>query len=159
MRWFFYNLVRPQMSTIANASAREELEATLRLTTYLATFVLPLFIRNSGKRLAPFGSGFLVSARDAFFLISAAHVLDEVERLHFYVAPSATRALSGRLLKTKLPSDGRRTSDKADVGILKLEGPSLPPYPQVFKQAVPVARFRLRSCVPTLCHARTSNIS
>ena len=73
------------------------------------------------------------------FLVSAAHVFDEIHHLHFYISPGTIRKLTGRLLKTKLPLDGKRTSERLDVAVLKLEGPMLPPYPDIGKRAIPVS--------------------
>lgn len=118
-----------------------EMSLVTRLSTSLASCVIPLFAKRHGKRPKLVGSSFLVSAGEAVFLVSAAHVLDEISHLHFYIAPGTIRKLTGHLLQTKLPSNGRRTSDRLDIGILRLEGPGLPPYPEVGKNAIPISEL------------------
>jgi hypothetical protein len=107
------------------------------IASNLARHILPLFAEEtlSGEpRLV--GSGFLISSGTNSYLVSAAHVFDELKdghELFYYIEPSIKRKLSGSLRLTKV-SDGKdRKTDRLDVGVLKLEGPSLPPYPAVEK--------------------------
>lgn len=123
-------------------SFTREAESVSRLSNVLVPHVVPLFERYPGKRPSLFGSGFLVSSGDSIFLVSAAHVLDAYRRLYFYTAPGTTAKLTGRLLRTKLPADGKRSSDRFDVGILKLEGVSPNSYEQGGKYALPLSALR-----------------
>jgi len=86
----------------------EEWSEVTRLNTLLARHVIPLFRKGSGKRPEPVGSGFLVSSGEMDFLVSAAHVLDEIEYLHFYIEPGLTRKLTGR--PTTVSSNTKRIS-------------------------------------------------
>jgi hypothetical protein len=53
--------------------------------------------------------------------------------LFFYIEPQTKRKLSGSLRLTKIPKGKTRKDDRFDVGVLKLEGSGLPPYPRVEK--------------------------
>ena len=61
-------------------------------------FVIPLY-RTKRNRPELIGSGFFVQARGQTFLVSAAHVLDEVEKqnVFFYITTDQVRNLSGQL--------------------------------------------------------------
>jgi hypothetical protein len=107
------------------------------IASNLARHILPLFAEEtlSGEpRLV--GSGFLISSGTNSYLVSAAHVFDELKdghELFYHIEPSIKRKLSGSLRLTKLPDGKDRKGDRLDVGVLKLEGSSLPPYPAVEK--------------------------
>lgn len=105
-----------------------------RLATILSRHVVPLFIEGQGKTHLC-GSGFLVSAGASSFLISAAHVFDELRDHNgfFYIEPKTKRSLSGQLRLTKAPDGKNRNQDTLDVGVLKLKSPGFPPYPAVNK--------------------------
>lgn len=61
--------------------------------------------------------------------------------LFFYIEPKTIRKLSGNLRLTKAPPGKDRKSDRFDVGVLKLQGPALPPYPCVQKYPLPISVF------------------
>lgn len=90
------------------------------------------------------GSSFLVSSGERHYVVSAAHVFDELRAGHelfFYIEPRTKRKLSGSLRLTKtLPGKGRE-SDRFDVGVLMLNSPALPPYPIVQKYPLPITEF------------------
>lgn len=115
--------------------ARES-RAVTRLITLLARNIVPLF-RDVRGRPSLVGTGLLVSAGERSFLVSAAHVFDDLDaggELYFYIGPSTRRRLAGRLRKTSNPpGDLRNQKALLDVGVLLLTGPGLPPYPQVDK--------------------------
>jgi hypothetical protein len=121
-----------------------EREARLigRLSNHLLQHVVPLFANGSNGKPQLIGSSVLVSSEDCFYLISAAHVFDEIKAGHelfFYITPKTIRKLSGSLRLTKLPPCDNRKYDHLDIGVLKLEGLALPPYPQVNKFPVPLS--------------------
>jgi hypothetical protein len=124
----------------AAAGSTFRLEGVVRkLSTILSRHIVPLFSEDHSGRPEPRGSGFLVSSRGSSFLVSAAHVFDCHPRLFFYVEPKTQRWLSGELRLTKKPDGKSRESDRLDVGVLKLQSPGLPPYPQVDKYALPIS--------------------
>lgn len=119
-----------------------------RMATLLAHHVLPLFRDNPTGKPERCGSGFLVSSGTASFLISAAHVFDAVKEGHepyYYIGPKTRRKLSGSARLTRPPSGHSRRYDNFDVGVLRLEGPSLPPYPAVEKYPLPVEALMPRA--------------
>ena len=113
-----------------------ESQAITRLTNILARHVVPVFAETSGGKPKLIGSSFLISSGKDSYLVSAAHVFDELllgRELFFYIEPTTKRSLSGNLRLTKIPVGKSRDDDRLDVGVLKLEGCGLPPYPKVEK--------------------------
>ena len=113
-----------------------------RLTDLLLQQVVPLFMLPEGRRPILAGTGFLVSVRTSNYLVSAAHVLDEIPKphsLYYYIKPKTYRKVTGTLLRTKLPPNGQREEDRIDIGVVRLAGPGLPPYPEVEKYPMPVS--------------------
>ena len=122
-----------------------EAEVVSEMSARLAHYILPLFFDNEDGKPKRCGSGFLVSARTASYLISAAHVIDIVKdgrEPYFYIGPKTKRKLSGSARLTRLPPGRSRLSDNIDVGVLKLEGPGLPPYPDVEKYPLQIEALR-----------------
>lgn len=115
------------------------------MATLLSRHILPLFVDRPGSKPQLLGSGFLVSSGNDSFLISAAHVFDPLRSGHepfYYIESNVKRKLSGKLRLTKIPEGGNRSRDRIDIGVLKLEGPRLPPYPEVGKYPLPVQALR-----------------
>lgn len=108
-------------------------------TNLLAKFVVPLYEEDKRGRPSLNGSGFFVKAGEDIFLVSAAHVLEtlKTKNLFYYIAPGITRKLTGKLLLN--PWQGDREYDPIDVGVLKLAGEGLPPYPKVDKFTVDIS--------------------
>jgi hypothetical protein len=84
-----------------------ESEMVEKISTRLSRHIVPLFINGVDGKPRPCGSGFLVSVGAVSFLVSAAHVFDELKtgnELYFYVEPKTIRKLSasGRILVTKI---------------------------------------------------------
>jgi hypothetical protein len=130
------NLEAPVMT---DATFEAESQAITNLANVLARSILPLFASVHSGKPKLIGSGFLVSSRANSYLVSAAHVFDELNTGHelfFYVEPHTKRKLSGSLRLTKVPEGNNRKLDRLDVGVLKLEGPGLPPYPKVEKYSL-----------------------
>jgi hypothetical protein len=118
-----------------------ESKAVASLANALARHILPLFTEISGGKPKLVGSGFLVTSCSSTYLISAAHVFDELKlghELFFYIEPHTKRKLSGKIHLTKLPEGKGRKHDRFDVGVLKLEEPGLPPYPKVGKHSLTI---------------------
>lgn len=116
-------------------------EVISRMAVLLAHHILPLFRDDPTGKPRRCGSGFLVSAGTTSYLISAAHVFDAVKEGHepyYYIGPKTKRTLSGSARLTRPPSGQSRRYDKFDIGVLRLEGPALPPYPVVEKYPLPV---------------------
>jgi hypothetical protein len=121
---------------MAEHTFEDESKTVTRLANVLARHILPLFAETPGGKPKLVGSSFLVSSGTDSYLVSAAHVFDELKAGHelfFYIEPHTKRKLSGNLRLTKTPEGKNRKSDRLDVGVLKLEGPGLPPYPKVEK--------------------------
>ena len=115
------------------------------MTTLLARHVLPLFLDDRRGHPKRCGSGFLVSAGSVSYLISAAHVFDPVKEGHepyFYIGRKTKRKLSGSARITRVPEGHSRRNDNLDIGVLRLEGPGLPPYPEVEKYPLPIGTLR-----------------
>jgi hypothetical protein len=133
-----------EIGTAINNSFQEESRAIARLSNSLVRHIVPLFIERRGSKPQLVGSSFLVSSRTRYYLVSAAHVFDELKAGHelfFYIEPKTKRKLSGNLRLTKTPPGKGRESDHLDVGVLMLEGPALPPYPMVQKYPLPITEF------------------
>ena len=84
--------------------------------------VVPLFYDDENRRPQLWGTALTVQHARNTFLVSAKHVLREPE-LYMYSSPGEKRYLSGSLHDT--------SDDKFDIGVLKLEGERLPPYPDL----------------------------
>ncbi len=126
---------------ITNDTFGTESQVITSLANILARHILPLFTETSGGKPKLIGSSFLISVGTSSYLVSAAHVFDELtagHELFFYIDPHIKRKLSGNLRLTKMPEGKNRKSDRLDVGVLKLEGPGLPPYPKVEKFPLPI---------------------
>ena len=140
-------MLRRMWSPEANADFDRDTQAATALSIPLSEYVLPLFVDSPGKFPEMFGTGFLVQDGEAIFLVSAAHVLDRANHLYYYIEPGITRRLSGRIAKSTPPNDGPRGSDHLDIAVLKMEGPRLPPYPDIAKRTMPISML-LPSALP-----------
>lgn len=119
-----------------------ERDAVAQLSNLLSQHIVPLFIKGRGGKPQLVGSGFLVSSGANFYLVSAAHVFDKHkldQELFFYIEPNTIRKLTGEFMLTKTPPGKDRKCDRLDVGVLKLEGPALPPYLMVQKYSLPIS--------------------
>ncbi len=126
---------------MTNHTFEAESQGITKLANVLAHHVLPLFAETSNGKPKLVGSSFLVSSGTDSYLLSAAHVFDELKagrELFFYIDLLTKRKLSGNLRLTKMPEGKNRKNDRLDVGVLKLEGPGLPPYPKVEKFPLPI---------------------
>jgi hypothetical protein len=118
------------------------------LSNLLLRHVTPLFSLPKGQRPELIGTGFFVSAHGQHFLVSAAHVLDSVSApgsLHYYIDRTKLRKVTGSILRTRVPPLGTRSFDRIDIGVVRLEGPELPPYPLVDKYPISRESFLPRS--------------
>lgn len=121
-----------------------ESQVIARLSNHLLQHIVPLFVNRRGGRPQLVGSSVLVSSGTDSYLVSAAHVFDEIKAGHelfFYIEPKTIRKLSGNLRLTKAPLGKDRKSDRLDIGVLTLQGPALPPYPRVQKYPLPISAF------------------
>lgn len=118
----------------AGLELREVIAETLEL---LVKFSVPLYYTDDYGRPTQFGTGFFVRGRSAHYLATAAHVLDTAHEreVFYYVAPNKIRKLTGKTTRSgKSPS--HRDNDLVDIGVVRLTGDNLPPYPDVSKFAM-----------------------
>ncbi len=101
----------------------------------LTNFSVPLYL-DIKSRPTLCGTGFFVKKDGNFYLVSAAHVLDESlnHGLYYYTNTNVVRRLSGRLVRSK-PKD-KRSNDHIDIGVVKMTGDMMPPYLDVQKYAM-----------------------
>ncbi len=102
----------------------------------LLNFSVPLYKSDAQGRPAIFGTGFFVKKNGSYFLVSAAHVLDQAiaPGLYFYGSPSKKIKVEGTLVRTS--SAEARHNDLADIGVVKLQAGVRPPFPEVSKFAI-----------------------
>ncbi len=121
---------------ITNTDQRliEAIDSSIELLT---NFSIPLYLNERG-RPTPFGTGFFVKHNDDIYLVTAAHVLDKAKshELYYYTSPSDIRYLSGSMVRSK--NNGDRRNDHIDVGVVKMNGGILPPYPDVNKHPIDI---------------------
>lgn len=108
----------------------------------LTKFSIPLYVHDAYGRPNQFATGFFVRARQSHFLVSAAHVLDETRKskVFYYVTPTKLRWLTGKVLTTGYPDE--RQCDSIDVGVMKITGEGLPPYPEVDKFSIDISYLK-----------------
>jgi hypothetical protein len=77
-------------------------------------------VRGSPKVI---GTGFLITDSGMNFLVSAAHVLDEmfVDEHYFPISPKVRCRIAGHCLYSGIPDSATRDDDRLDVGIVILE--------------------------------------
>lgn len=122
-----------------------ESQTIASLANLMARNILPLFAEVSNGKPKLIGSGFLISSSTDYYLVSAAHVFDEMRdgnELFFFIEPNTKRKLSGSLRLTETPEGKVRKHDRLDIGVLKLEGTGLPPYPKVDKYPLEISALR-----------------
>jgi hypothetical protein len=92
--------------------------------------VLPIYEDNKKGQPELFGTALVVRHRGEVFLVSAKHVFEPLadrRELYVYCTPSMKRHLGGNLTWTR----SELAVDPVDIGVLKLEGEGIPPYPEV----------------------------
>ncbi|MCW0232938.1 MAG: serine protease [Ferrovibrio sp.] len=95
-----------------------------RISEQSARCVVPIFRNVKNGKPEACGTGFLVSKDDDVFLITAGHVISDLEDNHdlfFYINNSTVRHLVGSYRKT-LSFDRNHKNDRMDTGVLKLDG-------------------------------------
>lgn len=114
-----------------------------QIVDLLIKFSIPLYIDDEDVP-TQIGTGFIVHSEHGFFLVSAAHVLDDAltHGMYFYCRPSLKRHLSGKLVRSKVTPD--RTQDSIDVGVLRLLDGPFPPYQEVDKFAMDISYLKPR---------------
>jgi hypothetical protein len=115
---------------------RQASEINEKINTVLSRHIVPLFIDRSDGRPQSCGTGFLVSSNASSFLITAAHVLDEIGEgrdVYFYIEQKTKLSLSFFPALSTLPEGKDRDQDILDVGVLQLPVSHQPPYPAVDK--------------------------
>jgi hypothetical protein len=110
----------------------------------VSRFVVPIFAEIDDEPVSV-GTGFLIGEGGYNFLVTAAHVLDAMQagtRHFFYHEPGMIRDLSpmGGMM-SRIPTGGTRLNDTIDINVGILEGPPLPPYPLIQREALPFSRL------------------
>jgi hypothetical protein len=109
----------------------------------LSAFSIPLYQQDYNGRPSQHGSGFFVTVGRDHFLVSAAHVLGTATTkngLFFYSSPNTPRYLRGHRIRSGSPES--RDRDLIDIGVLRLTGDPMPPYPAVRKFAMDVSYLK-----------------
>jgi hypothetical protein len=112
----------------------------------LTNYSIPLYLDTEDKP-TPFGTGFFVKRQNDIFLVTAAHVLDKAKSpgLYYYFSPNDIRHLSGHIVRSKITGD--RSDDHIDIGVVKMNGGNLPPYPDIQKFPIDISCLK-PSCLP-----------
>jgi len=108
----------------------------------VAPFVTALLRSPKGKRPESVGTALLVEARGAHFLISAAHVLDEGNKLWFFPGARDPRPVVGQAAFSRARWQKSGT-DRFDVGVVRLA--ERLPEPYNGWHPVDIANLRSRS--------------
>jgi hypothetical protein len=118
----------------AGSELKEVIEETLEL---LVNFSIPLYYTDDYNRPIQFGTGFFVRGGPSYYLVTAAHVLDTAHEreVFYYVAPNKIRKLTGVTIRSG-KSPFHRNDDLVDIGVIRLTGDGLPPYPEIAKFAM-----------------------
>jgi hypothetical protein len=93
----------------------------------VAPFVTALLRSPKGKRPESVGTALLVEARGAHFLISAAHVLDEGNKLWFFPSKRNPRPVVGQAALSR-PLWQKTGPDRFDIGVVRLAERLAEPY-------------------------------
>jgi hypothetical protein len=117
------------MSTPTDQQLIDAIDSSIDVLT---NFYIPLYLDTEDKP-TPFGTGFFVKRQNDIFLVTAAHVLDKAQShgLYYYATQNDIRHLSGNMVRCKITGD--RSDDHIDIGVVKMNGGNLPPYPDVQK--------------------------
>lgn len=112
-----------------------------QIVDLLIKFSIPLYVDYEDVP-TQIGTGFIVHSEQEFFLVSAAHVLDDAltHGMYFYCSPNLKRHLKGKLVHSKVTPD--RTQDSIDVGVLRLSDGPFPPYEEVDKFAMDISYLK-----------------
>ncbi|MDO8938461.1 MAG: trypsin-like peptidase domain-containing protein [Methylicorpusculum sp.] len=116
----------------------EAIDSSIKL---LVKFSIPLYL-DDNDRPTPFGTGFFVQQQDDIFLVTAAHVLDKAQshKLYYYTSPGDIRHISGKMVRRT--HDGDRRNDHIDIGVVKMSGGMLPPYPDINKYPMDISYLK-----------------
>jgi hypothetical protein len=88
--------------------------------------VCPIFCEREGERLYQVGSGVLIEFRGSVFLLTAAHVIDELESADLLVPHSKNEIKSIEGSFSYVKPHGHRNEDFLDYGYFKLDKEFLP---------------------------------
>jgi len=115
---------------------------------FLSAHIVPLFLPDRRGRPASCGTGLLVASEQGLYLVSAAHVFDEMglgKNLFYYIEPGVIKTLQGTPRSTPMLPSGDRNDDNLDIAVLRLEPPGLPPHPKLGKWPVPLKALLSRA--------------
>ena len=127
--------VSASMPDVATVKLRSEL---------LSQSVVPLFAECPNRRPQALGTGLLVSRAGAYYLISAAHVLDEAfgTNVFFYAGERTTHRLRGIYRSTPTTNPIKRDDDPLDVGVFRFVEPNLGQLTEIGKSAIDFGALR-----------------
>jgi hypothetical protein len=80
-----------------------------------------------GKQPVAVGTALLVETNGGYFVVSAAHVLDEGNKLWFFPNAKGPRPIAGEGMLSR-PLGQKKHPDRLDVGAIRLSHDPLPPY-------------------------------
>lgn len=121
--------------------------ATEEAFRIISSFTIAIYrIENKVQQL--FGSGFFVRDAGQYFLVSAAHVLERLQKEELYFFATTTKIesiaahISGQVFLSHWVGD--REKDPIDIGVTKLSWGSTSPYPEVAQFAIDISYLKPR---------------
>lgn len=126
---------------------QEQVEQTAilnKLAEKLGRHVVPIFSISHRGRPDGCGTGLLVSRGQNVFLITAGHVIRDIEynkNLFFYINQNTTRNLLASFRKT-LSSNDEHSDDRLDIAVLKLDNFYALPRDHYVKFPLPINSLR-----------------
>jgi hypothetical protein len=103
------------------------IESAKRFQDYAAGFVRPLLSPSKQRRPEVVGTGLLIEHNSAFYIASAAHVMNNFHSMWFHHIETELRPVSGLLELTRAFGDSS-SADPLDIGVVRLAGGPMPPY-------------------------------
>ncbi len=109
----------------------------------LAAFSIPLYYDDK-RRPSFLGTAFFVNVPEGIFLASAAHVLDNADKVpvYYFTNEKQRRFLTGSVVRSKIYTS--REEDRIDVAVVRIDEPNGPPYLNVSKYALDTSYLKPR---------------
>ncbi len=117
----------------------EELDDAHRFMDGISVYIQPLLNKSRQQRPQVIGTALLVEDNGAYYIVSAAHVLKNINSIFFYPGGDQPRKITGALELTH-PFGEMGSSDRLDLGVARLLGGPMPPYEDW--RALPIAVLR-----------------
>ncbi len=127
--------VTPGATTETNPSLHEPISKTLELLT---AYSLPVYVDDEHGSPDLIGTGFIVKDGSQHYFVTATHLFNHRDRgsLYFYIDTNTKRYVAGPLRRSPMKGSEAEDVDHIDIAVVKIEGNSLPPYPDIGKLAV-----------------------